>query len=185
MFRRRIPWRWRRICGCLSSPWRWCQPRGVPTRFTWVSTRHHRLIKYTDTKAFVFLKVVCYEKLRGTGGWPLFEDGFGPWRPMSVCFLICRCLFFNVFLFLFCTARLIGDWHEDRQGQKRMYLFLNYRRNEEKWMHSSLNYPRSKEFTPQIEGTKKSNVFTPKLSKERRKSNLITPQLLKERKKIE
>ncbi len=29
------------------------------------------------------LKVVCNEKGGGSGGWLLFEDGFGPWRSMS------------------------------------------------------------------------------------------------------
>ena len=33
------------------------------------------------------LKVVGNEKGGGLGGWLLFEDGFGPWRLMSVCFL--------------------------------------------------------------------------------------------------
>jgi hypothetical protein len=32
------------------------------------------------------LKVVGNEKSGGSGGWLLFEDGFGPWRSMSVCF---------------------------------------------------------------------------------------------------
>jgi hypothetical protein len=33
------------------------------------------------------LKVVCNETGGGSGGWLLFEDGFGPWRSMSVYFL--------------------------------------------------------------------------------------------------
>jgi hypothetical protein len=34
-----------------------------------------------------YLKVVGNEKGGGLGGWLLFEDSFGPWRSMSVCFL--------------------------------------------------------------------------------------------------
>jgi hypothetical protein len=34
------------------------------------------------------LKVVGNEKGGGSGGWLLFEDAFGPWRSMSVYFLI-------------------------------------------------------------------------------------------------
>jgi len=34
------------------------------------------------------LKVVGNEKGGGSGGWLLFEDAFGPWRWMSVYFLI-------------------------------------------------------------------------------------------------
>jgi hypothetical protein len=34
------------------------------------------------------LKVMGNEKSGGSGGWLLFEDGFGLWRSMSVCFLI-------------------------------------------------------------------------------------------------
>jgi hypothetical protein len=34
------------------------------------------------------LKVVGNEKGGGTGGWLLFKDGSGPWRSMSVCFLM-------------------------------------------------------------------------------------------------
>jgi hypothetical protein len=34
------------------------------------------------------LKVVGNEKGGGSGGWLLFEDGFRPWRSMSVYFLM-------------------------------------------------------------------------------------------------
>jgi hypothetical protein len=34
-----------------------------------------------------YLKVVGNEKGGGLGGWLLFEEGFGPWRSMSVCLL--------------------------------------------------------------------------------------------------
>jgi hypothetical protein len=34
------------------------------------------------------LKVVGNEKGGGSGGWLLFEDAFGPWRSMSVNYLI-------------------------------------------------------------------------------------------------
>jgi len=46
-----------------------------------------------------------------------------------------------------------------RNEDKPKYLFLNHRRNEDKLMHSSLNYERKE---------KKSNVFVPQLSKERK-----------------
>jgi hypothetical protein len=35
-----------------------------------------------------YLKVVTNEKLGGSGSWLVFEDGFGPWRSMSVYFLM-------------------------------------------------------------------------------------------------
>jgi hypothetical protein len=49
--------------------------------------------EHTFKKKFVkgincFLKVVGNEKLGGSGGWQMLEDGSGPWRSMSVCFLI-------------------------------------------------------------------------------------------------
>ncbi len=37
---------------------------------------------------FVALKVVGSDKGGGSGGWLLFEDGFRPWRSMSVYFLM-------------------------------------------------------------------------------------------------
>ncbi len=43
--------------------------------------------KYVLSKE-ALLKVVCNEKGGGSGSWQMFEDGFGPWRSMSVCFLI-------------------------------------------------------------------------------------------------
>ncbi len=36
----------------------------------------------------ITLKVVGNEKGGGSGGWRLFEDAFGPWRSMSVYFLM-------------------------------------------------------------------------------------------------
>ncbi len=36
----------------------------------------------------ISLKVVENEKGGGSGGWLLLEDAFGPWRSMSVYFLI-------------------------------------------------------------------------------------------------
>ncbi len=56
-------------------------------------TKFHILVKKTLYRAKVLyndtfhLKVVGNEKGGGLGGWLLFEDGFGPWRSMSVCFL--------------------------------------------------------------------------------------------------
>ena len=43
-------------------------------------------IESTQNDIPLTLKVVVIEKGRGLGGWLLFEDGFGPWRSMSVCF---------------------------------------------------------------------------------------------------
>jgi hypothetical protein len=38
--------------------------------------------------AEVYIKVVENEEGGGSGGWLLFKDAFGPWRSMSVYFLI-------------------------------------------------------------------------------------------------
>jgi hypothetical protein len=40
------------------------------------------------TQAHCPLKVVGNEKWGRSGGWLQFEDAFGPWRSMSVCFLM-------------------------------------------------------------------------------------------------
>ncbi len=61
------------------------------------------------------LKVVGNENGGGLGGWLLFEDGFGPWRSVSVCFSILLSSF-NEFPFPFCNDQLIGDWCENRRG---------------------------------------------------------------------
>jgi hypothetical protein len=60
------------------------------------------------------LKVVGNEKGGGSGGWLLFEDGFRPWRSMSVYFLMLPSYFLEVFPFPVCNAQLIGDCHENR-----------------------------------------------------------------------
>jgi hypothetical protein len=62
--------------------------------------------------------------MRGSGGWLLSEDGFGPWRSTSVCFLMLPCLFFNKLPFPFCKAQLIGDLHENRQGAPNRTILL-------------------------------------------------------------
>jgi hypothetical protein len=42
------------------------------------------------------LKAVGNEKGGGSGGWLLFEDGFGPWRSMSVyCLKVPKCEIFD------------------------------------------------------------------------------------------
>ncbi len=41
-----------------------------------------------NIEIFSSLKVVSNEKGKGLGGRLLSEDGFRPWRSMSVCFLI-------------------------------------------------------------------------------------------------
>jgi hypothetical protein len=45
-------------------------------------------VRFAYFQANRLLKVVDNEKGGGLGGWLLFEDGLGPWRLMSVCFLI-------------------------------------------------------------------------------------------------
>jgi hypothetical protein len=49
-----------------------------------------------------FKKVVGNEKGGGSGGWLIFEDAFGPWRSMSVYFLMLPGVFSSTyFRFLF------------------------------------------------------------------------------------
>ncbi len=65
-----------------------------------------------------------------------------------------------------------------------MYLFLNYRRKEEKWMHSSLNYRRNKEFTPQIDETKKIKCIHSSTIEGTKKIECIYSSTIKGTKKI-
>jgi hypothetical protein len=58
---------------------------------------------------FQILKVVGNEKGAGSGGWLLFEDAFGPWRSMSVYFLMLPSSLPRRFPFPVCKAQLIGD----------------------------------------------------------------------------
>ncbi len=61
--------------------------------------------------ATVPLKVVGNEKREGSVSKQLLEYGFGPWRSMSVYFLMLPSsfLFFEVFPFPVCKAQIIGD----------------------------------------------------------------------------
>jgi hypothetical protein len=81
---------------------------------------------YNLLKIFRFqsLKVVGNEKGEGSGEWLLFEDGFRPWRSMSV---YCLMLPSSFLPFPLCIAQLIGDWYENRRGAPkcsvRFFLF--------------------------------------------------------------
>ncbi len=55
------------------------------------------------------------EKGGRSGSWQMFEDAFGSWRSMSVCFFNFVVVFSSTY-FRFRLAYLIGDWHEKRQG---------------------------------------------------------------------
>ena len=81
-----------------------------------------RTFSDVDTLVLIYLpsinslKAVGNEKGGGFGGWLLFEDGFGPWRSMSVCFLILLSSFLQRIPVSVFKDQLIGDWYENRQG---------------------------------------------------------------------
>jgi hypothetical protein len=54
--------------------------------FTEAQQKHY--YSYLIRLKFASLKVVGNEKGGGSGSWLLFEDAFGPWRSMSVYYLI-------------------------------------------------------------------------------------------------
>ena len=97
------------------------------------------------------LKVVGNEKGGGSGGWLLFEDAFGPWRSMSVYFLMLPSSFpqRTVFPFPVCNAQLIGDWYENRRGAPSTIILLIIRQYIGAPMHTCANRsggPNTKKF---------------------------------------
>ncbi len=65
------------------------QLAGLPLRETGqLHIRRQGGSRYIKRHSLKIIKVVSNEKSGGSGGWLLFEDGFGPWRSMSVFFFI-------------------------------------------------------------------------------------------------
>jgi hypothetical protein len=63
----------------------------------------------------------------GSGNKLLLGYGFGPWRSMSIKFLMWPSSFLGstVFPFPVCKARFIGDWLENRRGAPNLLADVN------------------------------------------------------------
>jgi hypothetical protein len=70
---------------------------------------------------------VTNEKLGWSGSWQVFEDCFGPWRSLSVYFLMLPSSFLRSVSVPVCKDKLIGDWDENRWGAPKCSVRLFFK----------------------------------------------------------